>query len=116
MEELITTTDDMERMNVAKALNLTDLDEIRDNEQHLTRLIEYAKGNGATDKITLLAEIAALRNRLGTPTIGEMAAWIYLENERKGIETRKQALEAEENKVNDTLRKFEKRDGKGRFL
>lgn len=115
-----TTTEDIERFTVAEALRLEKIDDIKANENNINRILEYAKAQGAKDKISLLAEIASLRNRLGNPTVGEMSAWAYLAMERNIVAQERAKLDAKENELKGTLEKLEtpksKRNEKGQFV
>lgn len=93
------TPDDIDRIFLARALNMDKLDDIKDHERRLDKILLWAKEKGANTEVDLMAEINGLRNRLGNPNIYAISVYV-------GLEMQKIALEKEEREVADKMQKF----------
>lgn len=81
-----TTVDDIDRLMVARALRMDNVDEMKKHERRIDKILLWAKDKGATSEVDLLSELAQLRNKMGNPTIYDISVYIGLENQRREAE------------------------------
>lgn len=115
-DTLSTTPSDLDRLAVGRSLQIEDFSDMEKHQNRLDRIIEWAQMKGAKDTTGYLAELASLRNRIGNPSIYDLSAYLQVEMEDMQLKQQRKTLDEKEAKTQATLRKFEKRDDKGRFL
>lgn len=93
------TPDDLDRVFLARALNMDKLDDMKDHERRLDKILLWAKEKGAKTEVDLMAEINGLRNRLGNPNIYAISVYV-------GLEMQKIALEKQEAELKNKMDKF----------
>lgn len=103
-------------MAIGRSLGIDDIVDMERHQSKLDKVIEWAKLRGAESTDDYIAELAGLRNRIGNPTIFDLNVYLSIEMERMQTAEAKQMLDEKEKKLDGKLRKFEKRDEKGRYL
>ncbi len=95
-ESLAITPDDegVFRTAVARMFDMESKDDLLLNKDRLDRMITWARGRGAIDRIGVIAELTQFRNSFGRPSMYNMGMLIHLDNERMAISN-------EMNKFND---------------
>lgn len=90
--------DEITRDQVAKALGLKNFGEIKKNQDHIKRLIDWASSKGAKDTTDIVWSVKQLANRVGSPKIGNnwaqhLGQYAYLEMERMKLDDQIKELE-----------------------
>jgi hypothetical protein len=90
--------DNLTRDQIAKALGLQNFGEIKKNQDHIQRLIDWAQAKGAKDTTDIVWAVKQLANRVGSPKIGNnwaehLGQYAYLELERIKIEDQLKEIE-----------------------
>lgn len=90
--------DDFEQNAVARAIGMDSFADIRKNSIQIKRLIEWAKLKGSQSIEDMQWAIRELRNRVGSPKLGESMAkhlsqYAYLEMERINLDKQLKTLE-----------------------
>lgn len=83
--------DDTSKLQIAHALGLESLEDIKKYQDQIARLTEWGKAKGAKDTLDLIWQIKDLANRIGGPRFGEnnvrnLSTYAYLELERMKID------------------------------
>jgi len=86
------------KLAVGKALGITDLGKIDDNQHQIERLIEWANARGAKDDADVVWSVRQLANRVGAPGIGNnwaqhLSTYAYLEMEKLKIDKQLKEIE-----------------------
>lgn len=75
----------LDRLQIARALRLDSLKDMEKHAHRLDKLAAWARSKGAKNEVDVTAEIASLRNRLGSPTIHDLLVYISLQSEQEEL-------------------------------
>ncbi len=108
---------DLDRLAVGRSLGIQDIQDMERHQNRLDRIIEWAQAKGAKNQSEYVAELAHLRNTIGSPTIFDLTVYLNLEMEHMATEKAKTELEAKSQAVSSQLKKFQKtqRNDKGQY-
>jgi hypothetical protein len=90
--------DELTRDLLAKELDLKNFGEIKNNQDNLKLLMDWAYAKGAKERVDVIWAVKQLANRVGSPKIGNnwpqhLAQFAYLELERMKIEGQLKEME-----------------------
>ena len=90
--------DENSKVQIARALGLEKLEDVKKYQHQIERLTEWGKAKGAKDMEDLIWQVKQLANRIGGPRFGELnvrnlATYAYLELERMKIDQQLKEME-----------------------
>ena len=112
----VTQPIELDRLAVGRSLGIEDIQDMERHQNRIDKIIDWAKMKGATSQDDYVIELNHLRNKIGSPTIFDLSVYINLEMEHLQEEAALKDLQAKHDAREGKLKKFEKRDDKGRFL
>ena len=73
---------DLNRLAVARSLDIDSFDKIKENRERIDHVIHWAKLRGAKNQEDLIIEIKQLKNILGSPNLMDMVVFTGLDIQR----------------------------------
>lgn len=91
----IPSNEELERLMIARTLELEGKEEMIEHQDRIKKLQEYARARGASDISDIVNELRSLRNRLGHgANIHEMVVYANLEMNRLELQSKMDKMEA----------------------